>query len=444
MHAIDKQWVVPGICEHPFREQLTNEIHARPSLALQAPLKVTHLALLSGEGAADAELQHVADLCRCFGAAEPSADINFWNVDLGPFHLNWERHTEFSTYSFFKQDGFETPFDDVVIDLVPQDWLRQLAGEILVAIHLAVDADTFSERNSKEIVNFFSSDNIAASSMASGALSAWSDFRLHDDGFTRFYVRGQNLEPRQTGRLVQRLLEIETYRMMALLAFPVARDIGAKVSLCENAMMSLTEQLAESRELQNDQSLLDELSQLAADVERLVAGSSYRFSAARAYYALVQRRIAELREQRLAGYASIQEFMERRLEPAMRTCESVSERLSNLSKRIARAANLLRTRVDVVLEQQNRDLLDSMNRRAKLQLRLQETVEGLSVVVLSYYLVGLIGYTFKALKAGGMAINPDLFTGLSVPLVFGLVWLGLGKVRRILLREHLEHKHTRS
>ena len=431
-----KQWAVPGINEHPLRERLTNEIHARPSLALQAPLKVTHLAVLTGEGAADSELRHVAELCRRFGGAEPSPGINYWDVDLGPFRLSWERHTEFSTYTFLHQIEFKEPFQEPAIHLVPQDWLRQLSGEIMVAIHLAMDSSTVSERNSKEIMSFFSSDNIAASMMAGGAATAWSDFRLHGDGFTRFYVRDQSLGPRQCGRLVQRLLEIETYRMMALLALPVARDIGAKVSICENNLTEMAEQLAHSHELQNDQNLLNELSQLAADIERLAATSSYRFSAARAYYTLVQRRIAELREQRLAGHAPIQEFMERRLAPAMRTCESVNVRLSDLSERISRAANLLRTRVDVALEQQNRDLLDSMNRRAQLQLRLQETVEGLSVVVLSYYLVGLIAYAFKALKAGGLPINPDVLTGLSVPVVFFLMWLGLNKVRRILLREH--------
>lgn len=37
-----------------------------------------------------------------------------------------------------------------------------------------------------------------------------------------------------------------------------------------------------------------------------------------------------------------------------------------LSARVARAAHLLRTRVDVTLEQQNRDLLHSMDRQADL------------------------------------------------------------------------------
>lgn len=431
-----KQWAVPGIVEHPLRERLTNEIHARPSIALQAPITVSHLAVLSGEGAGQKECEHVASLCRRFGVAEPAAGSDYWYVDLGSFRLQWERRTEFSTYTFYRQGGvIQEPFRESVISRVPQDWLQQLNGEILVAIHLVMDSADSLEHSYAAIKDFFASDNIAASEVAGGAAVAFSDFRLQGDGFTRFYVRDRQLGQRQTGRLVQRLLEIETYRMMALLAFPVARKAGIELSHCEQTLTDLTDQLANSKALPNDEQVLSQISELAAKVEQLGANSNYRFSAARAYYALVQRRITELREQRMTGHAPIQEFMERRLAPAMRTCESTHERLENLSQRISRAANLLRTRVDVALEQQNRDLLGSMNQRVKLQLRLQETVEGLSVVVLSYYLTSLLNYVFKAMQASGLDINTNLLTGLAVPFVLILIWLVMKITKRILFHD---------
>jgi uncharacterized membrane-anchored protein len=178
--------------------------------------------------------------------------------------------------------------------------------------------------------------------------------------------------------------------------------------------------------------LLEELTRLAAHIEHVVARTNARFSATRAYYGLIQRSIAQLREQRLPGLQTFDEFIERRLAPAVRTCESVGERLTTLATRVSRASDLLRTRIDIGIAEQNRDLLASMDRRALLQLRLQQTVEGLSIVVLSYYGVGLVGYLAKGLKQAGVALNADLVTGMAVPLVVGLVFAGIYYRRRKL------------
>ena len=425
---------VTGLTDHPLREMLTNEIHARPPVPLQVPARVSHLALLSGEEAADQDRRRVAELCQQFNRPEPPDGANCWILETPDYRLNWERHTEFSTYTFFCEKPFSDPFADPVINYMPPDWLQGLAGEVLVAIHVAVEPRDAPQRPWEALTKLFTSGNIAGSEMSGGRAIAWSDFQIHDDGFSRFLIRDINLNELQAGRLVQRLLEIETYRMTALLAFPLAWQFGAQVTQLDHTLAELTGSMTHMDGLEDEHQLLDRLSQLAAEVERIAATTNYRFSAARAYYTLVQRRIEELREQRIEGRPTIKDFMERRLAPAMRTCESVYERLEVLSKRVSRAANLLRTRVDVALERQNRDLLRSMNRRARLQLRLQETVEGLSVVVLSYYLVSLVGYMLKAGKAAGMPLNPDLLAGLAIPLVVGGVWLGLQRLHSTLTK----------
>lgn len=109
----------------------------------------------------------------------------------------------------------------------------------------------------------------------------------------------------------------------------------------------------------------------------------------------------------------------------MATCRMVEERQGMLSRKLMRTAELLRTRIQFELEQQNRVVLSSMNRRASLQLRLQQTVEGLSVAAVSYYVVGLLKYLFEgAAKTGVLyGISPTLLTGLSVPLIIMLVWM---------------------
>eukprot|EP01036_Dinobryon_divergens_P003207 gene3207-4221_t len=184
-----------------------------------------------------------------------------------------------------------------------------------------------------------------------------------------------------------------------------------------------------------DEALLHELTQLAAEVERLLASSQFRFGACRAYHELVTTRIAELREGRLPGIQTIEEFMARRLTPAVSTCATVSQRLHDLSERVAQASGLLSTRVDIASERQNQALLASMDRRAKLQLRLQQTVEGLSVAAITYYAAGLVGYLAKAGKAAGAPLQPDLVVGLAVPLLIGAVMLSLRRARRRLHKE---------
>ncbi|MFO1371639.1 MAG: DUF3422 domain-containing protein [Candidatus Competibacteraceae bacterium] len=427
-----------GLCEHPLRNDLDREFHARPFERLETPRLISHLALLSGPGsdAIGRDRAQVAQLCTRYGVTPPALDAVHLSVDCGPFRLKWERHSEFSAYTFIRPVTLEQDwFADPPLGLLPRDWLAGLAGELLVATHIALCHESDPPPAMESLRALFGPLYINGCRAADDAATVWSDFRVHPDGFTRILVLDRGLRATQAGRLIQRLLNIETYRIMAMLAFPLARQVDANITRIESRLTDLIHHMNLGAGLEQDHALLAELSALAAEMERITAMTTYRFGASRAYYTLVERRIAELREDPLPSVQTLREFTDRRLAPAMRTVESVRGRQDLLSTRIARAANLLRTRVDVALEHQNRDLLHSMDQRAHLQLRLQETVEGLSVVVLSYYLVGLLSYAAKALNKLGLPLNPDLVAGLAIPVV--MVAVGLG-VRR--LRQHLaEH-----
>ena len=426
---------MPEFKEHDLRYTLVNEVHTRPFEQLQPPVRVSHIAMLHNEGGAIQAHRHVAALCQSHGLPAPSEGATHYSADFGAFRLKWELHSEFSTYSFFRGGRFTDPFAKPAISRVPEDWLGGLPGELLVAINLAVESRDAPERGIGELGEFMVADSLAGSRMAGGNAVAWTDFRLHEDGFSRILVRGVELRSRQAGRLVQRLLEIETYRIMALLAMPLAREAGAEISEAAAELSEVTERLPTVSGLEDEKAMLDRLTRLAAQLERLASRNTYRFSAAAAYYALVETRIGELREERIEGLQTIREFMDRRMAPAMRTCQTTAARQERLAERVARTTSLLRTRVDLAMEAQNRDLLRSMDRRAKLQLRLQKTVEGLSVAAISYYLVGLVGYAAKGIKAAGLALPVELVTGLSIPVVILVVWSALQRVRRSLARD---------
>jgi uncharacterized membrane-anchored protein len=272
--------------------------------------------------------------------------------------------------------------------------------------------------------------NVAiGASIAGGAATALTDFRIHGDGFGRLLVRDRGMTPRQAGRMVQRLLEIDTYRVMALLAFPMARQLAPFLTRSERELAQITTGLVSANE-KDEAALLERLTRLAAEIESRESESHYRFSAAAAYHDLVRQRITELREERITGLQTFREFTERRLAPAMNTCRAVAARLESLSQRMARATQLLSTRVDLTRERQNQAVLESMNRRAKLQLRLQQTVEGLSVAAVTYYVVGLVGYAAKSAKSLGLRIDPDIAIGVSIPVVALAAALTIRRIRR--------------
>ncbi|MDO9312273.1 MAG: DUF3422 domain-containing protein, partial [Nitrosomonas sp.] len=343
---------------------------------------------------------------------------------------------EYSTYTIYRAKPFVTPFEQPAIEFVPQEWWIRLPGELLVATHIALEDRSRPKRSLHELSILFASGTVIGSKVAGGAASVWSDNQIHHDNFGRILIHDENLRSRQVGRLVQRLLEIETYRMLAMLPLPVTREIIPQLARADQRLATLIADNVELTSIEDEQRLLDELTRLAAETERLSAQTSHRFNASRAYYDIVKLRITELREERIEGLQMLQEFMIQRLSSAMGTCELVHTKLETLSMRLGRASALLRTRVDLSMEAQIRDLLKSMDHRAHVQLRMQETVEGLSVVVLSYYLLGILGYGLKALQAAGQDINVELLTGIAIPVVVLSVFFVVSGLRHVIRKLH--------
>lgn len=448
---------MPQFTEDRRRAELNNEVHARPFASVTAPMSASHLAVLWGEGGGEADLKHLAALCRDAGVPPPPPDAGHFAQDFGAYSLRWERHSEFSSYTFLRSGAPRSgaardylrgpgglspgvgsePFaaQETAIAKVPRAWLAAMPGSVLVAAHFALLPAASGADDAPLPQRALVADTTAGSRIAGGAGFAWTDFRLHEDGFGRILARDVRLTPRQAGRMMQRLFEIETYRMMALLALPVARLHAPAITRIGDELARLTQSLASIAGLEGERQMLDRLVALSAEAERIAAATQYRFGAGRAYYALVRRRIEELREERIEGLQTIAEFMDRRLAPAMRTCQSVGERLEAIATRLGRVSALLRARVEVALEAQNRDLLASMDRRARLQLRLQQTVEGLSVAAITYYIVGLVAYAAKAAHGLGLKLDPDLASGAAViPAALG-VWWGIRRMRRGLRKD---------
>lgn len=427
--------------DYPGRYVLTNELHARPFPELNAPCRALHLAIKpEGNAAArdrDLDRAHLAALLDRYGAAHPPPGANHYSGSIGRGFLKWEMHTEFVTYTIFLEGVSKEPFSGETSKIFPSDWLAATPGKIVTSALVRVDtvgSDEVLERIMVEdFPQWFVMESLAVARVVDGEAVAGGDFRIDEHGHERFVVLASpSIGERRLGRIVQRVLEIETYKAMALLTLPVARHVAMTVAGLDRELAEVVASMAE--ETGHEAETLQRLLKLSAAVEHLVSTSAFRFGAAGAYEALVNQRIAALREERIGGRQLFSEFMMRRFEPAMRTCRSAVERLDDLSGRAERAANLLRTRVDVANQAQNVEVLHAMNKRAAMQLRLQETVEGLSVVAISYYTLSLASYLFAPL-AKALSLSKELLTALLVLPVVALVWF---MVRRI--RQKLGHK----
>jgi len=429
--------------DDPVRLELHNEVHARPPARIRLPALITYVAVSNADVSREQECEHLRLLPGQRGLTPEQLQGSFLRLRLSGCTVKWERHTEFTRYSIVQPLPEEVGLGHHDPDLlrclaVPGDWLASIPGHTFAAISMAMVIGSVEQ--SQQLLEFsaewLGAQPVAASLMGhQGHSVVATDFRLRDDGFERILViASSDTTEGRADRIVSRLLELETYRLMALRGLPVVKELTPSLACAERRLADITAQLEDKSA--SDQFLLDELVALAAGVERATAKHSYRFSATHAYHALVGQRIAELREQPIAGAQSIGDFMRRRLSPAMATVAAAERRLSFLSDRITRASALIRTRVDIAQEMQNQQLLAKLTKGQELQLRLQSTVEGLSIAAISYYVVSLLLYAAKAGKEAGLPILPELAAGALIPLVMLGVWF---TVRRIHKKLHAEH-----
>lgn len=434
--------------DDPQRRALHDEVHARPSARVGLPALVTYVAVLNEGVSRDAECEHLRRLPDQQHLVSDDLRRNFLRLTLGANSLKWERHSEFTRYSIVQPLpadvglGVRLPvlLDSLAVEVA---WLRGIPGRTVAAIQLAMVVGDLDDAQGllASARRWFGDTAVVASRMGTGAVGgghaadghscAVTDFQLRDDGFERLLVvAAADTSDSRAGRIAQRLLEIETYRLMALRGLPVAKVLAPMLAEAEAELAAITAQLEGTQV--SEQQLLDTLIALATQVERATAEHTYRFSATQAYDTLVRQRIAELREKAIPGAQTIGEFMQRRLSPAMATVSATAQRLAALSQRVERAGALLRTRVDIVTEAQNQQLLAKLTRGQELQLRLQSTVEGLSIAAISYYMVSLLLYAGKAAKAAGLPIDPELAAGALIPLVLWAVWTTTRRVHRRL------------
>jgi uncharacterized membrane-anchored protein len=410
---------------HPLRDAALDEIHARPFHRLETPRRLMHFAFQVNQDEARRDREALAALCERHLFLAPQPGNAYHRLMRPNFNLRWEQHSEFTTQTWdFKLGGKAALKPEGHTPLPMEDFWQP--GALLVALDIVV----LKLNHSRGIESTFDETSLAHSRTDDGLGEVFTDFKRDSKGFTRIVVVDHGLGDVAAGALVQRLIEIETYRTLALLGLPEARRIAPNVREIEVTLAKLIDESRTASGIADNRRILDELSRLTADLEAISAQVSYRFAASRAYDDIVFQRLDVLDDKQIGTQTNWRDFLSRRMAPARRTLNAMQERLADLSRKLTRATSLLRTRVDVELEQQNQELLKTMNERTRLQLRLQQTVEGLSVAAVSYYLVGLIYYALQGLAKFGLIKDATIGAAIAVPLVILGVWWMVRRLKR--------------
>ena len=426
-----------------------DELHARPYIKLSNNLRTFHFAYLIKENDEKRSWTYLNEFLSKINFQKlPKESSKYWVAEGKDLIIRYECHTEFISLTLIYPNKIENKnknklFDENFLRLLPIDFLKNFPGNLFLSSWIEM-VPTKKNFRPIDIEGFFYHDNFAGSNVAEDGANVFMSFKSDrtdflGSGLRRVFIQNKTLRTRRTGRLLQRIVELETYQVLSLLGLPQVRQETSNLSNLEKQITEITKSVSKTAKKNlNKKSIaypdyqqdLNELSYVVAKIEEIDSSTNYRLSATEAYYKLVEQRIQDLREERLESFQTNYEFLSRRLQPAIRTSEAFSRRLESLATRAQRADNLVRTQIEMGVQMQNKNLLQSMDLRARAQLRLQETVESLSIVAITYYIVGLLSTLVDPINFENFIISKTVFLALCVPIILILIWYIAKMVRK--------------
>ena len=430
---------------------LKDELHARPYIKLGSNLRTFHFAYLIKDTDEKNAWKYLDKFLKQLNFQSlPKEASKYWVAEGKDLIVRYECHTEFISLTLIYPNKIENEdenipklFDVKFLNLLPQDFLQNFPGQHFLSTWIEMVPSNYNFKPI-DIEKFFYHDNFAGSNVAEDGANVFMSFKSDrtdflDSGFRRVFVQNKSLRTRRTGRLIQRIVELETYQVLSLLSLPQVREQSFHLSNLEKQITEITQSVSKTTKRNLDkksitypdyQNNLNELAYVVAKIEEIDSFTNYRLSATAAYYKLVEQRVKDLREDRLNSFQTNNEFLSRRLQPAIRTSEAFSKRLESLATRAQRADNLVRTQIEMGVQIQNKNLLESMELRARAQLRLQETVESLSIVAITYYIIGLLSTLIDPINFEQLFFSKQIFLAFCVPIILILIWYIAKMVRK--------------
>src|SRR5438477_8104418 len=246
---------------HALRAAVLGEVHARPFTPIETPRRVLHFAFETTPQRGEADRAALTEFCRSRGLISPRPSDKQLRVVFGATALRWEQHSEFTTYTWElpSEPPDTAPFHPPAAALAAPMGLVPQPGPVLVAIDLHLVAD--SRKLAPE--RLFDRPSLAAAENSDGTALYTTDFQNDPAGFVRILIVDRGLGPERAGALTQRVLELETYRVLALLGLPEAQRLAPSVRRIEMRLAEVTAATRDAQGLDANRRLLEELTALA-------------------------------------------------------------------------------------------------------------------------------------------------------------------------------------
>jgi len=410
------------LTDHPYRAAIMAEVHARPVEIIDDYCRLRRLVVVmpAQAGSMMGAFARFSEFCVAAGVDVPDQSSRQHSFNTATRHVTWEFHTEFVTVTWrTASEDMENWPTDIGLETLSD-------GQLLGAMRLDVIAD---KTIPDHLVPGFNLASLCLADVENGKAQVATDFVTDADHYTRFELAAGGLSVLRRSIIVRRILEIETYRSMALLGLPLARSSNAELRTVEIELTELVEGLSEATTAETVQAALTQLHALSVRSGQLSERLGYRFAAGHAYGDVLRMRLAGIRENSTTRGSTLTHYIGNRVDPGLATCAAMEKRLAVLSEKIERAIGMLNVRIGVDMQVQNAAVLDSIARTGRSQFLLQRTVEGLSTIAISYYLLGIVGYAL----AGPLEMlhwQKTMTLSIAAPIVLLVVWLMVRAIRK--------------
>lgn len=411
------------LADHTNRAEVLAELHARPVEPVSSPSMVRRVAMSFDQSpdAAEIVMRDFQEWCNKSGIVPPESNARYHRFDVRGYLVTWELHTEFVSLTWVSPPESDEFWPEEV-------GLSAMHNGALVS---ATAIEVLSATAISQLrLDRYHKASLCFSQIENGDAQIATDFIADSNGFTRFVLAaGKQTDDQRLGVIVRRLLEIETYRTFALLGLPLARQVAPKLATLERQLGKLVEEMGATGSSGDGQETLAYLHALTLQLNQTVEFTSYRFSASRAYGEILNRRLTRLGERTSSGFSTLERYLANRVDPALATCLAIEKRQTDLGQKLERVTEFLNTRIGLEVQLQNAQVMDRISKTSDSQYRLQRTVEGLSVIAISYYAIGIIGYLLNGLSVA-VHFSKPVATAVLVPLVLGMVWFSIRRVTR--------------